>query len=61
MLNQSLYCEEMFIYLQAFNFLNPGNSKMCMGTEVIFLSLFLLTAELLLLHSSGLRGVLSLP
>lgn len=47
-LKQSLYCKEMCIYLQAFHFLNPGNSKTCMGPEVIFLNLFLLIAWLLL-------------
>lgn len=50
-LKQSLDCEEMCIYLQGFPFPNPGNSKMCMGPEVIFLNLFLLTAWPLLLHS----------
>ena len=50
-LKQGLDCEEMCIYLQGFPFPNPGNSKMCMGPEVIFLNLFLLTAWPLLLHS----------
>lgn len=61
LLRQSLYCQETFIYPQPFNFLNPGNSKMCTGREAIFVGVFLWTAELWLFHSSGFRGVLSLP
>lgn len=60
MLNQSLPYTEMFIYLQAFNFLNhPGSSRTFLGAGGISPHVFLLTAGLLLLHSWGFRGVLS--
>jgi len=56
-LKQSLCCEEGFIYRQAFNFLNPGNSEMYVGTEAGFWSVFSLTAGLLCCVPQGLEGL----